>query len=86
MNDIEARWYWDRRTETALYPCRADGDTVEFVTVRHREEVADAVDAGTIVPVDDIGAGRQVGDTLSFLDSFRLLDGDALDRYADGGD
>jgi hypothetical protein len=68
--EIEDRWYWDRRTETALYPRRVDGDTVEFVTVWHREEVEDATDAGALVPVEEIGLDR-TETTFDLLDSFR---------------
>lgn len=84
MTDVEATWYWDHRTETALYPCRTDGDAIEFVTVRHRDAVADAVEAGALEP---LGEGTPDGDlagTLDFVDSFRLLDDDALRRYVEG--
>ena len=84
MADIEATWYWDHRTKTALYPCRADGETVEFVTVRHRDAVADAVEAGALEPLGDGTPDGDLAGTLDFIDSFRLLDDDALGRYVEG--
>jgi len=84
MPDLERTWYWDHRTDTALYPCRVDGDTVEFVTVRHREAVADAVDAGALEPLGEGSPDDDLAGTLDFVDSFRLLEDDALDRYVEG--
>lgn len=67
------RWYWDRRTQKALYPRRVDGTTVEFLTVWHAEEVTDAVESGAVVAVDDLGPDD--GDRpLDVVDSFRLPD------------
>ena len=69
--DLESRWYWDRRTSSALYPRRTDDGTVEFVTVWHAEEVADALDSGALVPVEDVTLDRT--DTpFDLLDSFRF--------------
>jgi len=72
--DVEPQWYWDRRTRTALYPRRTEDDTVEFVTVWHAEEVADAVDAGALVPVDEVGLDR-TETAFDLLDSFRFPEG-----------
>lgn len=69
--DVERQWYWDRRTRTALYPRRTDDDTVEFVTVWHAEAVTDAVDAGALVPVDEVGLDR-TETTFDLLESFRF--------------
>ena len=62
------RWYWDQRTQKALYP-RHTGDTVEFVTVWHAEEVTDALDGGALVPLEDAGLSRDT--TFDLLESFR---------------
>ncbi|MEF8852893.1 MAG: hypothetical protein V5A44_05550 [Haloarculaceae archaeon] len=70
-SDVERQWYWDRRTRTALYPRRRADDTVEFVTVWHAEEVADAVDGGALVPVDEVGLDR-TETTFDLIDSFRF--------------
>lgn len=83
------RWYWDRRTQDALYPLQIDDDTVRFVTVRHPEEVDDALETGALVPFDDDGLER-TETMLDFMDSFRMPD-DIADTSADtsgseGGD
>ena len=76
MADIERRWYWDRRNGKAYYPVETDGGTVAFVTVWHGDEVAGALDAGALVPVDDLGPDylddREAG--FDVFDSFRLPD------------
>jgi hypothetical protein len=88
--DIERQWYWDRRTRTALYPRRTEDGTVEFVTVWHAEEVADAVEAGALVPVDEVALDR-TETTFDLLDSFRfperVVSGDSADDpvESDGG-
>lgn len=84
MTGVEQQWYWDHRTDTALYPCRTDGDTVEFVTVRHADAVSDALDAGALEPLGEGTPDRDIAGTLDFVDSFRLLDDDALSRYVGG--
>ena len=74
------RWYWDRRTQKALYP-RRTGDTVEFVTVWHAEEVTDALDGGALVPLEDAGLDG-TDTTFDLLESFRTpprVTGDADD-------
>jgi hypothetical protein len=68
---VEQQWYWDRRTRTALYPRRTENDTVEFVTVWHAEEVADAVEGGALVPADEVGLDR-TETTFDLVDSFRF--------------
>lgn len=71
--DIDARWYWDRRTNKAYYPTETDEGTVRFVTVWHAAEVADARDRGALVPVEAVGLDR-TETTFDLLDSFRLPD------------
>lgn len=85
VDDIETdRWYWDRRTEKALYPHRVDDGTVEFRTVWHAEEVADALDSGALVPLAEVGAG-EADRPLDLVDSFRLPDGiEGTDDPPDG--
>lgn len=70
--ELEDRWYWDRRNNKAYYPTevREDG-TVAFATVWHPEEVADAMDGGALVPVDEIGLDR-ADTTFDLLESFRF--------------
>jgi hypothetical protein len=65
------RWYWDRRNRKALYPRRVEDGTVEFVTVWHAEEVADALDGGALVPVEEVGVDHS--ETLfDIFESFRM--------------
>ena len=73
MGDIDTRWYWDRRTDTAYYPRATDDGTVRFVTVWHEQEVADARERGALVPVEAVGLDR-TETTFDLLDSFRLPD------------
>ena len=65
------RWYWDPRTGKALYPRAVDDETVEFVTVWHAEEVADALENETLQPVESVGLDR-TDTTFDLLDSFRM--------------
>lgn len=65
------RWYWDRRTQKALYPRRVDETTVEFVTVWHAEEVTGAVESDALVPVEDLGPDDS-DRPLDVVDSFRM--------------
>lgn len=69
--DIDAEWYWDRRTRKALSPRRIGEDTVAFVTVWHRDEVDDAMEHGALVPIEEVGLDR-TETTLDLIDSFRL--------------
>jgi hypothetical protein len=72
MTEIDAgRWYWDRRSEKALYARRLDDDTVEFVTVWHAEEVEDALEGGVLVPVGDIDVDHSET-AFDLVDSFRM--------------
>lgn len=73
MVDIPECWYWDRRTRKALYPTEIDEDenTVEFVTVWHREEVEDALASEALVPVEEVSS-EIVDTTFDLLDSFRF--------------
>lgn len=75
MTEITRRWYWDRRTRKALYPIKVDGetDTVRFVSVWHREEVADALAGDVLVDVEEVSS-ENVDTTFDLLDSFRLPD------------
>ena len=75
-------WYWDRRNRKALRPRRIDDDTVEFVTVWHAEEVADALDGGALVPVDEIGVD-DIDTTFDLVDSFRMPDAVGSERGDD---
>jgi len=81
---LETQWYWDRRTNKAYYPLRADGDTVEFLTVWHRDEVADALAEDALTTVDDIGqtGPDKSGTTFDLVDSFRI-DDEAVTRYTE---
>lgn len=72
-------WYWDRRTRKALRPRQIDDNTVEFMTVWHAEEVTDALDAGALVPLDEIRLDR-TETTLDLIGSFRLPDDCAGER------
>lgn len=63
-------WYWDRRNRKAISPKRVEERTVTFETVWHREEVADALEHGALVPLDDVGLDR-TETTFDLLDSFR---------------
>jgi hypothetical protein len=79
------QWYWDRRNRKALYPRRADDGTVEFLTIWHAEEAADALDGGALVPLDDVGLDR-TDTTFDLLDSFRTpehVTADDIGEYAD---
>lgn len=58
MTTLEERWYWDRRTRTAYYPIRSDGDTVRLVSVWHDEEITDAMNSGALVPLAEIETFR----------------------------
>lgn len=70
-DEIEAdSWYWDRRTNKALYPQQVDDNTIQFVTVWHREEVEDALDNDALVPLSEIGLDR-ADTTLDLIQSFR---------------
>jgi hypothetical protein len=73
-DDVEDCWYWDRRTNTAYRPVRTGADTVELVTVWHREEFADARESGALVPVEEIGqeGPDRPGTTFDLVESFRL--------------
>lgn len=71
MTTVEDRWYWDRRTNKAYRPVADDGETVTFVTMRHREEVADAIDRDALVPVEEFGLDEPV---FELVDSFRVPD------------
>jgi hypothetical protein len=70
-DDLDPQWYWDRRTETAYYPIDRDGEHVTFATVWHAEEVADARQAGALVPIEDLGSER-TNPVRGLLESFRL--------------
>jgi hypothetical protein len=65
------QWYWDPRTGKALYPRAVDGETVEFVTVWHAEEVTDALDNEALLPVESVGLER-TDTTFDLLESFRM--------------
>lgn len=81
--DVEAgEWYWDRRTDKAYYARETDDDTVAFITVWHRDETADALDAGAVVPLRDMDFDRS-GGTFALKDSFRtrLEDEPAADAH-----
>lgn len=69
MTDIEDRWYWDRRTNKAYRPIERGDGTITFVTIRHEEEVADAIARDALVPVDEFGLDESVFD---LIDSFRV--------------
>lgn len=70
MTDIEQRWYWDRRTEKAVYPVGTDEDTVTLVSIWHAEEVDDARSAGALVPIEEVSEYRE--DTaMTVKQSFR---------------
>ncbi len=76
-NAAPGEWYWDRRTGKAYYARRVDDETVEFVSVWHHEEVADAMANDAFVPLDDIGFGGEES-VLTMIDSFRLPDEERL--------
>lgn len=75
MDPIEDCWYWDRRINKAYRPIEHDDETVTFVTVRHREEVTDAIECDAFVPLEEIGLDQTVFD---LIDSFRLPSDEAL--------
>ena len=70
-DNIEKRWYWDRRTNKAYFPTEEDGEGVRLVSVWHAEEMAEAIEAGALVPVEDIGLDR-TETTFDLVDSFRF--------------
>ncbi|MFB6217884.1 MAG: hypothetical protein ABEH77_01705 [Halobacteriaceae archaeon] len=80
--DLSEQWYWDRRTNKAYYPLRSDGDTVELLTVWHRDEVADALAEGALTTVEDIGTTGpdRPGTTFDLVESFRV-DEETAARY-----
>ena len=67
---LERRWYWDRRNRKAYYPRERDDGTVEFVTIWHEEEVADALSGGALVPIEEVGLDR-TDTTFDLISSFR---------------
>lgn len=71
MAKLEDRWYWDRRTNKAYYPIEIGEDTTTFITVWHREEIADALRSGVVSPIEEIGHER-TATTFDLIDSFRL--------------
>jgi len=86
VDDIETdRWYWDRRTNKALYPRRVEDGTVEFRTVWHAEEAADALDSGALVPLGAVGGG-DADRPLDLVDSFRLPEDVADTERTEGAD
>lgn len=69
--EFEGRWYWDNRNRKAYYPQRVDEDTITFVTVWHREEVADALATGAVEPVTET-APEWFDSVFDHIDSFRF--------------
>lgn len=67
---LSKQWYWDRRTNTALYPYRTDDGAVRFVTAWHRDEVADARATDTLVPMSEMRMGH-LPSFSDLADSFR---------------
>jgi hypothetical protein len=63
-------WYWDRRNRKVHRPVWSDEDTVAFVSVWHRDEVADARSGGALVPAEEAGFGDEA--TVAPDDSFRF--------------
>jgi len=82
MNELDSQWYWDRRNNKAYYPVEGDDSSITFVTVWHREEAADALENGALVPIDDLGPdyleNRDAG--FDVFDSFRLPDEIEIDH------
>ena len=64
-------WYWDRRNQKAYVVQSVTGDAVELSTRWHREEVADAMSGGALVPVEEIRLDR-VETAFDLHDSFRF--------------
>ena len=71
MVEDHAGWLWDRRTNKAYYPVATTEDTVEFRTVWHDEEVADARESGALVPIEETGIDNE-GRLFGLTDSFRV--------------
>jgi len=81
--DVEVgEWYWDRRTEKVYYAKEREGDTVQFVTVWHEEEAADALSTGAVVPLEEM-AFADPGHTFDLKDSFRTPPASELDAGDD---
>jgi len=80
MDDVDDRWYWDRRIDKAYRPVATDGDRVALVTLWHRDELEGAIDADALEDVDDVG-GDGVG--FDYFESFRLPEGEELDALLD---
>lgn len=82
---IEQQWYWDRRNKKAYYPVSIGPKTVRFITAWHVDEVTDAIEGDTIVPLDELGpdylAGRDAG--FDFFDSYRILNDEELAAFED---
>jgi hypothetical protein len=72
---IDKHWYWDWRTNKALYPIATDEDTVTLVTVWHRDEVESAIETDALEDVESVGGNNQGFD---HFDTFRLPDEDEL--------
>ncbi|MFB6229067.1 MAG: hypothetical protein ABEH88_11005 [Halobacteriales archaeon] len=75
-------WYWDRRTGKGYYATERRGDTVQFVTVWHKEEAADALSTGAVVPLEEMGFSDP-DRTFDLKDSFRTPPASELDAGDD---
>jgi hypothetical protein len=79
---LEQRWYWDYEQRKAYYPCYIGDETVRFVTVWHRDEVAGALEDAGLVPVEYLGPPRTENQFVSGpFDSFRILPEEEVAAY-----